>query len=124
MYPEYEANKEFVDLYEVLSATDILITDYSSVYFDYLLLDKPIIFATPDLKEYQEERGFCLEPFEEWTPGPKVVTQEQLQSAIRNCNKEKDQYYQARRKVRNNVHQYIDGNSSVRVWNFISSLYH
>lgn len=123
MYPEYEANKEFVDLYEVLSATDILITDYSSVYFDYLLLDKPIIFATPDLSEYQKERGFCLEPFEDWTPGPKVVNQKQLQSEIINYEKKKDYYGLSRKAIRDKVHQYKDGKSSERVWKFISSLY-
>ncbi|PTY80433.1 hypothetical protein B5V89_01240 [Heyndrickxia sporothermodurans] len=123
MYPEYEAKKRFVDLYEVLSATDILITDYSSVYFDYLLLDKPIIFAIQDLKEYQEERGFCLEPFENWTPGPKVVNQEQLQTEIMNYEKDKDYYRLIRKEIRDKVYRYKDGDSSERVWNFISSLY-
>jgi CDP-glycerol glycerophosphotransferase (TagB/SpsB family)/glycosyltransferase involved in cell wall biosynthesis len=121
MYPENEANKEFVDVYEVLSATDILITDYSSVYFDYLLLDKPIIFSIADLNEYQKERGFCLEPFNDWTPGPKIYTQEQLQNEIIFYDKEK--YCLKRRNVKNKVHQYFDGNSSERVWNFISSIY-
>ncbi|MBU8790798.1 CDP-glycerol glycerophosphotransferase family protein [Oceanobacillus caeni] len=123
MYPEHTAYKETTDLYEVLSATDILITDYSSIYFDYLLLDKPIVFATPDLEQYQEERGFCLKPFENWTPGPKVVTQEQLQCELIKYEKDKDYYSLFRKEIKDKVHQYKDGKSSERVWKFISSLY-
>lgn len=43
-----------MDLYEILPHTDLLITDYSSVYFDYLLLDKPIVFTPTDLGEYSK----------------------------------------------------------------------
>lgn len=48
------------DLYSVLSTTDGLITDYSSVYFDYLTLDKPICFAIDDMDSYKKNRGFTV----------------------------------------------------------------
>ncbi|ENZ0175022.1 CDP-glycerol glycerophosphotransferase family protein [Providencia rettgeri] len=48
-------------LYEILSISDALITDYSSVFVDYLLLNRPIIFTLSDLKQYSSNRGFCLE---------------------------------------------------------------
>ncbi len=44
-----------LDLYEVVNAADLLITDYSSIYFDYLLLDRPIIFTPLDLEEYRKK---------------------------------------------------------------------
>lgn len=71
-----------IDLYEILPSVDLLVTDYSSVFFDFLHSDKPIIFSVSDLHDYKKDRGFLLEPFEEWTPGEKVITQEELESAI------------------------------------------
>lgn len=56
------------DLIEVLSATDLLITDYSSIMFDFTILERPMVFYTPDLEQYKEERGFYLD-YEEFVPG-------------------------------------------------------
>src|SRR5699024_6633597 len=47
-----------VDFYNYIPAFDSLITDYSSIIFDYLLLDKPIAFAIEDYDEYLDKRGF------------------------------------------------------------------
>jgi len=68
-----------MDLYEILNGADILITDYSSVYFNTLLIDLPIIFTPVDLEDYKNKRGLLLEPYDDWTPGPKCTTQEDLQ---------------------------------------------
>jgi CDP-glycerol glycerophosphotransferase len=58
------------DIYESISEYDCLITDYSSIYFDFLLSNKPIIFAPFDLQEYkQKERSLYFE-FEEVTIKP------------------------------------------------------
>ena len=53
---------------QVLGATDILITDYSSIFFDFLQTGRPILFFTPDLEQYAGTRGLYFEP-DEW-PGP------------------------------------------------------
>lgn len=54
---------------EILTITDILITDYSSIPFEFSLLKKPMYFFPYDLFEYMEERGF-YEPYESLVPGP------------------------------------------------------
>jgi CDP-glycerol glycerophosphotransferase (TagB/SpsB family) len=72
------------DLYCLLPATDALITDYSSVYFDYLLLDRPIGFVVDDLERYRRQRGFLLEPVERWMPGEHIRTVNDLQKFIDN----------------------------------------
>ena len=45
---------------ELLPIIDILITDYSSVIFDYILLSKPLILFVPDYEEYKQKRGFYI----------------------------------------------------------------
>ena len=54
-----DLEKENINLYEFLGQTDGLITDYSSVYFDYLLTKKPIAITTDDLEEYKKVFGFA-----------------------------------------------------------------
>ncbi len=61
---------------DVLAATDILVTDYSSTFFDFLATGRPIAFLTPDISEYAGYRGLYMEP-EEW-PGPVVQTVSEL----------------------------------------------
>lgn len=70
------------DVYPLLQYTDILITDYSSVYFDFLLLNRPIIFFDYDREEYEANMQGFLYAYEEFTPGVHVVNQEDLQRAI------------------------------------------
>lgn len=65
----------------VLGLTDVLITDYSSIFFDFLTTERPIIFFTPDEEDYARERG-TSELGE--LPGARVRTVEELAEAIRN----------------------------------------
>ena len=52
----------------------MLISDYSSVYFDYLLLDRPILFTDKDIDDYAANRGIMLEPLDLWRPEEISVT--------------------------------------------------
>lgn len=60
----YDATK-YPDVQELLYTADMLITDYSSVIWDFALTKKPIILFMPDLSEYEEVRGFDV-PVDEW----------------------------------------------------------
>ncbi|MEI2717887.1 MAG: glycosyltransferase [Candidatus Nanopelagicales bacterium] len=60
----------------VLAAADALVTDYSSIFFDYLSLDRPILFYLPDLADYSESRGLYEPP--QRLPGRKAVTLDDL----------------------------------------------
>ncbi len=71
-----------LDLYEILRVTDYLITDFSSVYFDYLHLNKPVYFLANHLNEYLAKRGILLDPYEKVTPGVKVTSQTELEQAM------------------------------------------
>lgn len=72
---------EGLDVYPLLEHTDMLLTDYSSLYFDYLLLDRPIAFYPFDLEEYRSTRGFYLE-YEDVTPGPVATDFDGLLDAL------------------------------------------
>ena len=53
-------------LYKLLTYTDALISDYSSIYYDYLLLDKPIALATFDFEQYKQHNGILAKSYEEF----------------------------------------------------------
>jgi len=111
-----------LDLYELLGSADLIITDYSSVYFDFLLLDRPIVFYPIDLDIYRRKRGFLLEPYDFWTPGPKATNQKNLQDEILKSLSNKNYYANERKMIRNIVHYYQDNKSSKRVWNLIDKI--
>lgn len=69
------------DLYPLLPMFDRMITDYSSIYVDFLLLDKPLIFFTYDLEEYKSAMGL-YEDFESLTPGPHAQNFAELLKAL------------------------------------------
>ncbi|MET9589373.1 CDP-glycerol glycerophosphotransferase family protein [Streptomyces sp. NPDC006516] len=65
------------DVSELLALADVLVTDYSSIMFDYALLDRPIVLFAPDLDEYAAERGSYFD-LREKAPGPVTTTEEEL----------------------------------------------
>lgn len=70
------------DPYIFLGLSDILVTDYSSIYFDYLLLNRPVVFFNYDLKEYLSSSREMYFDYYEFTPGEKAENQDGLEQAI------------------------------------------
>lgn len=74
------------DIRELYLISDLLITDYSSVFFDYANLKRPMIFFAYDLGEYKDViRGFYFD-FEKHAPGPIVKTSDEVITAIKNSS--------------------------------------
>lgn len=109
-------NKENLTIYHIMNAFDILITDYSSVYVDYLLLDRPIIFSCPDLEEYKKDRGFVVDDPSLLMPGEIVNTQDQLLKVLHFNLEGIDKYKAIRKTMMPWFHSYIDSNSSKRLY--------
>lgn len=65
-----------IDTNELLSAVDILISDYSSIVFDYLMLDRPIVYYLPDIESYRQTRGITYS-FDE-LPGARAASMDEL----------------------------------------------
>lgn len=99
-------NKE-VSLYSVLSSIDILLTDFSSIYIDFLLLDKPIGFVFSDFEEYTNSRGFVFSNPIEYMPGEIITTIDELNKFIKNVLLDKkDNYKDKRKKITKLFHSY------------------
>jgi CDP-glycerol glycerophosphotransferase len=109
------------DIQPLLKVTDVLITDYSSVSMDYLLLDRPIIFFPYNLEKYIESQGGLLFDYGSMSPGPICRSQDQLHEALMHyADGRTDNFAGKRAEVRNLAFKYKDGKSSQRIWNFIT----
>lgn len=73
-----DLTEESCDTQEILFNADVLITDYSSCYIDYLLLERPILFYAYDYEEYLKQDREMYFKYEDVTPGPKVATFKEL----------------------------------------------
>lgn len=111
------------NIYGKLHLFDLLITDYSSLYFDFLLLDKPILFFPFDKEQYLKERKIMYD-YDYITPGIKVYNEDDLLKAIKNSfSSSADNFYSKERKrVRDLFYEYQDGNSCKRAMEDIVGL--
>ncbi len=104
------------DVYPVMGYADCMITDYSSIYMDYILLDRPIIFFPYDLEHYLRKRGIQHD-YGAITPGPKCLTQTELQQALCEIVVDGgDSWRSSREKVRRDFYEYQDGRSCERLF--------
>lgn len=108
-------NSKLLTIYHIMNAFDILITDYSSVYVDYLLLDRPIIFSCPDLQKYKNDRGFIVDNPELLMPGVIVKNQASLIKNIDLIINGNDEFKSIRNDKFSLFHTYKDDNSSKRL---------
>ena len=93
---EETLNSNLISIYEILNAVDLLIADYSSVYVEYLLLNRPVVFLHKNIKDYSNNRGIILNNIDFWSPGPQVKTIDTLIHEINLLLSDKT-YYQLER---------------------------
>jgi CDP-glycerol glycerophosphotransferase (TagB/SpsB family) len=104
------------DIYPVLKYTDILITDYSSILYDFLLLDRPIIVFTYDFELYNNTRNGFVYNYEDLTPAEQVITQRELFDALNEIIlKKNDKYRLKREEILKLTFDYTDAQSSKRI---------
>ena len=103
---------------ELISASDMLITDYSSSIWDFSLTQKPCILYTPDLSFYShKDRGFFV-PIERW-PGKLCCNEEDLIETIENLNMDDCRKIAIRHQMEMVSYEY--GNACEQVANYIHS---
>lgn len=108
-----------VQLYEFIKLTTCLITDYSSISTDYMLLNRPIIYTMDDYEEYKSSRGFSIDDPSQYFAGYHVYNKEQLVNAIQVIANGKDLYLEERKKILPLFHSHVDGNTSLRILNHL-----
>lgn len=109
--------------YDMMAASDCVITDYSSLGYDYLLLDRPIIYNLYDFKQYSEVRGLSYEPYENFCPGIIVKNQREMMNALNELKNNIDSSAEKRRNLLNVFHKYPDGNSENRLIKYFCETY-
>lgn len=103
-----------VDVNSFLGKIDLLIADYSSVYSDYMLLDRPVVAFHYDYEEYIKDTRESYFDFREYMPEIRVYNQKALEDGIREVLKQ-DKVLEKRQKFRTKLYKSIDGDSSQRM---------
>ena len=95
-------------------ASDLLVTDYSSLMFDYAVLDRPIVIYAPDWETYRTERGTYFDLLAE-PPGAVATTQAELTDVLRSGRAEDADSAALRRTFRSRYCSLEDGRAAERV---------
>ena len=88
---------------------------YTSTYFDFLLVNKPVIFNFYDIEEYRRVRGFSFEPIEFFCAGDIVYNYNELIDAVMGLLAGKDIHAEHRRHISLLMNQFQDDNSTKRI---------
>lgn len=104
-----------IQLNELLGNCDCLLSDYSSVIIDFLILNRPIAIVCSDRNEYKNTRGFVFDPVENYFPGPILEDFSMLYDYLKNADLVDLQWRRKRNDLRNLFHKYKDNMSSQRV---------
>jgi CDP-glycerol glycerophosphotransferase (TagB/SpsB family) len=109
-----------LSLYELISKSVALITDYSSVFYDYLLLNKPIATTIDDIEVWKEKQGFAFDLDEMYDKATiRVATLHELLNFITDVKSGLDEKKEQRQEVCAKTNMYNDGLSSERVVKFL-----
>lgn len=101
------------DINDLYIIADVLMTDYSSVFFDYAITKRPLIFYWPDYAYYENHvRGFYFDPHD--IPGPKCTTTKEVVSAITKLDEWDSKYGEAYKKFREQFLPKDDGHAAER----------
>lgn len=104
-----------IQLYQFIKYTDVLITDYSSISPDYMLLNRPIIFTLDDYEEYNKSRGIYPENALELMRGYHVFTAEELMESVKEIHEGIDKYKESREELLPEFHTHQDGLAAKRI---------
>lgn len=102
-----------VDNYKLMKCTDALISDYSGAAYEYLQLDKPLAYVLDDMNEYKI--GFVVEDIHQLIAGQEIYNIDEMVKFIKDVSNDNDIYIEKRRKIRDYIYDYHDGNSCERL---------
>ena len=103
------------DLYRLFLSSAALLTDYSSAFFDYLLLDRPIGFTVDDFSAYQSDRGFVTDNPESLMAGAKLQDFPELLAFLKDICAGIDRYKAKRREINQLVNSHQTGGAAEKI---------
>ncbi len=110
-------------IYDFLTGTDALITDYSSVYYDYLMIDRPIALAIEDLDDFKAKWPMFFDDFKANYKCPYIYTIEDLKKFILDVATDNDIYKAERKEAKERFNDFTDGKTCERVYKFMVNEY-
>ena len=105
---------DYPDASDLLAICDVLITDYSSIFYQYSPLNKPIVFYPYDYEAYKELRGGFYLDYENELPGPVCYTKEDLFNVLNDMDNVYKKYEIKHKEFNNRFNYLADGNASKR----------
>jgi CDP-glycerol glycerophosphotransferase len=108
------------DMYPLLRESDMLVTDYSSVMFDYLHLDRPVVLFRPDHREYTEKSRRLYDAKLARLPGPLVTDADALIALLSRKNLPDAEHRGVRAALREELFDAIDGGAAERLGDLIA----
>ncbi len=112
--------KRASDTHKIMAAADMLITDFSSIFVDYLILNRPIAFFQFDEKMYHQLNGYHLNFRQsQFIPGPMLDQLSDFCQMIQAFEKGNDPYQGRRKRAIQYFYTHFDNKSSDRIWHFI-----
>ena len=96
-------SEQYGTLYTFLGTTSALITDYSSVFLDYYLLNRPVAFIINDYEEYKKKRGFVFEDVKSLMVGSVICNPNDLLQFLESVVQSEDEYEEQRKEVNDKV---------------------
>lgn len=116
-----DVSREAGDIMQLLAVTDILITDYSSVFFDFILTGRPVVFYSYDYPEYMKTCRSMYFDYSGTLPGPFAATEDELLKLLSSCGKwfNKKDYTKKYLEFNQRFNTFHDGNSCERLLDYI-----
>lgn len=111
------------DVYPFLPEVDFMISDYSSIYMDYILLNRPVLFLLYDREKYETKDRELHDFFNDFIIGPISTNQNKLEKDLVDLLKGEDAYQSKREEIIKKSYDNIDDKASERIFNFIQEHY-
>ena len=109
-----DLDEKSINVYDLMKSCDAMITDYSTIAFDFMLLDRAIGYTLDDMQDYTI--GFSVDNPLEYMPGTKINNMEDYLDFIEDIRNGIDRFQGERHKINSMIHgDFIDGNNSERL---------
>ncbi|MBL1436919.1 MAG: CDP-glycerol glycerophosphotransferase family protein [Rhodobacteraceae bacterium] len=110
--------KHRLTLYQLTGAVDCLISDISSIIVDFMLLNRPVILLFEDMKEFEGNRGFSLNPITDYLPAKVAHNFQSFMIELALVQNGQDPYAEKRRALKKLFFKYDDANASQRILDY------